>query len=191
MERYRRLFAALEAIFGKGYVSRLMGKQSKEEDLEERFLDRDFEGVSINTLSIDSPLIPILECRLKEANKCLQAGASLSVIFLCGSILEGILLGVALQNSKRFREVSNSPKDRSGKVKPFPEWSLAQFIEVAYELGLLQIDVKKFSHVLRNFRNYIHPYEQMASSFDPDQYTAKICMQVLKAAIAGLSGMRG
>jgi hypothetical protein len=28
MERYRRLFAALEAIFGKGYVSKLMGKQS-------------------------------------------------------------------------------------------------------------------------------------------------------------------
>jgi hypothetical protein len=28
MERYRRLFAALERIFGKGYVSRLMGKQS-------------------------------------------------------------------------------------------------------------------------------------------------------------------
>jgi hypothetical protein len=28
MERYRRLFAALERIFGKGYVSKLMGKQS-------------------------------------------------------------------------------------------------------------------------------------------------------------------
>jgi hypothetical protein len=28
MERYKRLFAALEAIFGKGYVSKLMGKQS-------------------------------------------------------------------------------------------------------------------------------------------------------------------
>jgi hypothetical protein len=28
MEKYLRLFAALERIFGKGYVSRLMGKQS-------------------------------------------------------------------------------------------------------------------------------------------------------------------
>jgi hypothetical protein len=28
MKKYLRLFAALEAIFGKGYVSRLMGKQS-------------------------------------------------------------------------------------------------------------------------------------------------------------------
>jgi hypothetical protein len=28
MKRYLRLFAALERIYGKGYVSRLMGKQS-------------------------------------------------------------------------------------------------------------------------------------------------------------------
>lgn len=171
-------------------VGRLLGKQSKEEDSEKRFLDKDFGEISVNTLSIDSSLLPILENRLKEARLCLQAGASLSVIFLCGSILEGILLGVALQNPRQFNQASGSPKDKSGKVKPFHDWSLAQFIDVACELKLLQIDVKKFSHALRDFRNYIHPYQQMASNFTPDQHTAKICMQVLKAAIAGLSGRR-
>lgn len=175
---------------GKKIADRLLGKQSKEEDLEKRFLDKDFGGMSVNTLSIDSSLLPILENRLKEASLCLQAGASLSVIFLCGSILEGILLGVALQNPRQFNQAFNSPKDRSGKVKPFQDWSLSQFIDVACELKLLQIDVKKFSHALRDFRNYIYPYQQMASNFAPDQHTAKICMQVLKAAIAGLSGRR-
>lgn len=175
---------------GKKIADRLLGKQSKEEDLEKRFLDKDFGEMSVNTLSIDSSLLPILENRLKEASLCLQAGASLSVIFLCGSILEGILLGVALQNPRQFNQASNSPKDKSGKVKPFQDWSLSQFIDVACELKLLQIDVKKFSHALRDFRNYIHPYQEMASNFAPDQHTAKICMQVLKAAIAGLSGRR-
>lgn len=175
---------------GKKIAGRLLGKQSKEEDLEKRFLDKDFGKISVNTLSIDSSLLPILENRLKEARLCLQVGASLSVIFLCGSILEGILLGVALQNPRQFNQASNSPKDKSGKVKPFHDWSLAQFIDVACELKLLQIDVKKFSHALRDFRNYIHPYQQMASNFAPDQHTAKICMQVLKAAIAGLGGKR-
>lgn len=175
---------------GKKIADRLLGKQSKEEDLEKRFLDKDFGEMSANTLSIDSSLLPILENRLKEASLCLQAGASLSVIFLCGSILEGILLGVALQNPRQFNQASNSPKDKSGKVKPFQDWSLSQFIDVACELKLLQIDVKKFSHALRDFRNYIHPYQEMASNFAPDQHTAKICMQVLKAAIAGLSGRR-
>lgn len=175
---------------GKKIADRLLGKKVSEGDSEKEFLDKDFGGVSVNTLPIDSSLLAILEDRLQEAISCLQVGASLSVIFLCGSILEGILLGVALQNPKQFNQASNSPKDKSGKVKPFPDWSLAQFIDVACELKLLQIDIKKFSHELRNFRNYIHPYEQMASSFAPDQHTAKICMQVLKAAIAGLSGMR-
>jgi len=175
---------------GKKIADRLLSKKVREGDSEKEFLDKDFGGVSVNTLPIDSSLLAILEDRLKEASSCLQVDASLSVIFLCGSILEGILLGVARQNPKQFNQASNSPKDNSGKAKPFPDWSLAQFIDVACELGILQVDVKKFSHVLRNFRNYIHPYQQMASNFTPDQYTAKICMQVLKAAIAGLSGRR-
>ena len=40
-----------------------------------------------------------------------------------------------------------------------------------------------FVQALRYFRNYVHPYEQMASGFAPRQQTAKICLQVLKAAI--------
>jgi hypothetical protein len=52
---------------------------------------------------------------------------------------------------------------------------------------MLGLDVKKFSHALRDFRNYIHPYEQMASRFNPDAHTAQICFQVLRAAISALS----
>ena len=51
-------------------------------------------------------------------------------------------------------------------------------------------DVQKFSHGLRDFRNYIHPYQQMASGFKPDEHTAKVCFQVLKAALADVSGER-
>ena len=61
------------------------------------------------------------------------------------------------------------------------------FIKRFSELGFLKEDVKKFSHALRDFRNYIHPYQQAASGFNPDIHTAKICWQVLKAAIFQLS----
>lgn len=89
-----------------------------------------------------------------------------------------------------FNEAANSPKDKDGRVKQFHDWSLAQFIDVAHGLGALKLDVKKFSHELRDFRNYIHPYQQLASRFTPDKHTAEICLQVLKAAIADLSGGR-
>lgn len=87
-----------------------------------------------------------------------------------------------------FNKCEISPKNRkTQKVLAFNEWSLANFIDVSYKLGLIGLDVKKYSHSLRDFRNYIHPYQQMASGFNPDIETAKISWQVLKAAITDLS----
>jgi uncharacterized protein with HEPN domain len=67
------------------------------------------------------------------------------------------------------------------------DWTLNDFINIARDLNLVGEDVKKFSHALRDFRNYIHPYQQMSSGFNPDGHTAKICWQVLQAAITQLS----
>ena len=99
-------------------------------------------------------------------------------------------LGAAQKEPARFNRAAASPKANDGKVKHFPDWSLAQFIDVACEIDLLKPDVKKFSHGLRDFRNYIHPYEQMVSRFTPDEHTAKLCFQVLKAALASVAGER-
>ncbi len=170
-------------------LARLTGKHPDPVATEQEFLQRQYRNISIKNLPIDPNFMPVLESRLTEAQYCVVS-APLAAIFLCGSILEGILLGVALQRPKAFNQMANSPKDKDNKVKPFQEWSLAQFIDVAYELGALKLDVKKFSHELRDFRNYIHPYQQLASKFAPDKHTAEICLQVLKAAIADLSGGR-
>ncbi len=170
-------------------VARLSGRQPDAVATEQEFLQRQYGNISIKWLSLDPSLESVLESRLAEAQHCLES-APLATIFLCGSILEGVLLGFALQKPKEFNLSINSPKDKENKVKPFHEWSLAQYIDVAYGLGALKLDVKKFSHELRDFRNYIHPYQQLASNFTPDKHTAEICLQVLKAAIADLSGIR-
>ena len=172
-----------------GIVARLTGKQPDPVATEQEFLHRQYQNISMKNLPIAPQVVPILESRLAEAQYCL-ASAPLATIFLCGSILEGILLGIASQKPTEFNQAAHSPKDKDNKVKPFHDWSLAQFIDVAHGLGALKLDVKKFSHELRDFRNYIHPYQQLASQFSPDKHTAEICMQVLKAAIADLSGGR-
>jgi hypothetical protein len=154
---------------------------------EDEFISREFGAVSIDKLGLDPVVGDILKQRLDEIRKCLTAQAPLAVIFLCGSTLEGILLGIASTRAKDFNQSSLSPKDKLGKVKQFQEWTLNDFINVARDLGLVGEDVKKFSHALRDFRNYIHPFQQMASKFNPDQHTAKICWQVLQAAITQLS----
>lgn len=170
----------------KKIVDRLVGEEHSDIGSEDDFLVKDFGSISVKELKIEATLIPILESRIQEARKCLESGASLAVVMLCGSILEGVLLGYAQQDPKRFNQSTSAPKDKAGKVKVFQDWTLGNLIDVAADIGLLKLDVKKFSHSMRDFRNYIHPYEQMLSGFQPDKHTAKICMQVLNAAIADL-----
>jgi hypothetical protein len=158
---------------------------------ESDFLRKDYGAVSLRDLPVDPSVIPVLESRVSEAELARKAGASLSVIFLCGSILEGVLLGAALQHPKQFNQSGSSPKDKDGKVKGFHDWTLCQFIDVASDVGLIGLDVRKFSHSLRDFRNYIHPYQQLASRFEPSRHTAEICYQVMKACIAYLRGDSG
>lgn len=169
-------------------ANRLQGKESSQE--LDTFLNQRFDHFDVSKIGLDIALLPVIQNRLQEVQKCMVANAPLSVIFLCGSILEGTLLSVASQNPKVFNQSKSAPKTKEGKVKQFPGWSLSQFIDVAHDCGFLKLDVKKFSHELRDFRNYIHPFEQACSGFQPTRHTAEICLQVLKAAIADLNGDR-
>lgn len=177
------------------YISdRLLGLQSNSPQgttplsNESDFLKQDFGKISLKGFKLESGLISVLTQRLVEIEKCLEAKAALSAIFLSGSTLEGILLGIATQNPQKFNQANAAPKDKTtGKVLQFHLWSLNDLINVAHEIQFLDLDVKRFSHALRDFRNFIHPYEQWRNSFNPDENTALICCQVLKAAIHDLS----
>ena len=176
----------------RGIVGRLTGGPVVRHPArkESEFLDREFTVPNIQKLPIDTQVAPIVEARLHETRVALGAGAHLSVIFLCGSVLEAVLLGAAQQAPASFNQAKATPKTANGSPKRFPDWSLAQLINVACEVGVLKLDIKKFSHGLRDFRNYIHPYQQLVSGFTPDEHTAKVCFQVLKAALASLAGER-
>lgn len=170
----------------RNIVQKLSGEKPASKNAISAFLKIDFGEVSFDNINIEDSVKPILEGRLSEAKRGLEAGNPISVIFMCGSILEGLLLAVAQQNPKQFNTCKISPKDEDGKVQSFNKWSLSQFIDVSNNLGYLDIDTKKFSHALRDFRNYIHPFEEMKSGFTPTVNTAKVCLQVLRAAIVSL-----
>lgn len=153
---------------------------------EKEFLQLSFES-SIDRIGLEYLLTEILKTRILEAESNTSIGNSLSSIILIGSIMEGILLGVALKYPDAFNKCNSAPIDNiTQKVKKFNNWTLNDFINSAYELRIINEDVKKFSHVVREFRNYIHPYQQLQSQFRPTKDTALICLQVLKALISQL-----
>lgn len=149
---------------------------------EDAFLNKIFD-IDLDKLNLDSSISIIIQERLNEIDICISNGAPLAAIFLTGSILEAVLLGTATANPAMFNRANSAPKDKELKVKKFYDWTLNNYIDVAFEIKILKEDVKQFSYVLRNFRNYIHPYQQMMTQFSPDKHTALICFQVLKAAI--------
>jgi len=102
---------------------------------------------------------------------------------MTGSLLEAVLLGVASMNPREFNQAKSTPQDENGKPRKFPEWNLANLIDVAFETNWIDLDVKKHSHSLRDFRNYIHPFEQQNTGFQPTNETLAISMQVFRAAI--------
>jgi hypothetical protein len=174
-----------EIIFTK--AGKIDFTDEKTDQKVDDFLQKEFENVSINALGLGGEVTKILTSRMEEIKKSLSSQSPLSVIFLAGSSLEGILLGIAIKNPESFNRAKSCPKNEEGKSANFPEWSLNNFIDVAHETGFIKEDVKKFSHALRDFRNYIHPYEQLSHRFNPDMHTARICWQVLKAAIYQIS----
>ena len=156
-----------------------------EKEVDKKFLQKDFSQVSFKNLPIDKEILEILEYRYREVNICMDKNAPLAAIFLIGSILEGTLLGIANANTRIFNQAKAAPK-HEGKVKYFNDWNLGNFIDVACETKFIGLDVKNFSHAIREFRNYIHPKAQISASFNPDKDTAAISLQVLRAAIADL-----
>lgn len=168
-------------------VARLCGKATNADPAAKgEFSDKWFEALDVRKLPVGSDMHEIIRARLDEAQKCLSAEAYLSAVIMCGSVLEAVLLGAAEQDPESFHRSKSSPK-RDGKPRPFPQWSLANFIDVARDIGLLKADAQTFSHGLRDFRNYIHPAKQASSNFVPRRETARLCLDALAVALADVA----
>ena len=153
---------------------------------EMAFLAKDFGEIDLNTVPVPVTFREAAQQRRDEIERCLEAKAPLATIFLCGSTLEGLLLALAESNPRQFNQATAAPA-RDGTVKPFGEWTLQNLIAVSRELGLVGEDVLKHADAVRDFRNYIHPRQQIRENFMPRMFTAEMADKVLRAAIADLA----
>jgi hypothetical protein len=184
-----------EAVYVEGFRIMLRGVDPYFERIEVNFnIDEDVEQElqplpppNFLTLGLEPGIGELLGRRWDEAQKCVDSESFLAATIIMGSMLEGLLLGVCQRYPKEANTTPCTPKDSSGKVLKFHEWSLSQMIDVAHHAGWIDLDVKKFSHSLRDFRNLIHPYEQMLTGANPDSDTCKISWFVVQAAVNDLA----
>ncbi len=159
-------------------------KEKPNYDFSEKPVERELKPLpppDFNRLQLESGISEILQSRWNEIQICIDKEATVSAVIMMGSMLEGFLMGTMQKKPKIANSALNAPK-KDGKVKHFADWTLNDMIDVAHEIGWIQLDVKKFSHALRDFRNIIHPYQQLAYRTYPDIDTCKISWLVVQAA---------
>lgn len=151
-----------------------------------RFLERDLGTVDLAQLPTALSARDVVQGRLDEIDRALSAEAPLAVIFLVGSTLEGLLSELALAQAGTYTASPSAPR-RNGSVKPIDQWTLSELIAVSNALGVLSEDVARHADQVRNFRNYIHPRQQLRENFEPRMETARIAQQVLRGALVDLN----
>ncbi len=153
-------------------------------DPETELLKRVFQPELLRRLPLDAALSEALAARMSEAHACIEGKAYLAAVILSGSVLEGLCLGYGSRIAER---VNRAYAAQYKKPAPqFHAWKLREWIEILGRLSDLSPNVEKFGHALRDFRNFVHPAEQLAHRFAPDQHTARIGFQVVVAAIEDL-----
>jgi hypothetical protein len=144
----------------------------------------------ISTLVRDPQLAMILRHRLDEATTCRESGAHLCAVIMLGSVLEGVLLDFAMQRAKAACGCSAAPKDpKTKKTKPLDKWTLNEFIDVAYACGWIQHPAQKFLHYLREYRNFVHPNEQLKIGYTPNLDMVTVCLDVVNMALNELGNI--
>lgn len=189
------LQAVNEIIAMEGLKVKLKGvepflvKEGPDFNIEDETSDlKPLTAPEFDMLNLPTGLDKVLEKRWEEIQKCIDGDACTASVILMGSLLEGFLLGIMLQYPELANDARNAPIYKNKKIKKFPDWSLSEMIDVAYTIGWIELDVKKFSHVLREFRNIIHPHEQLKNNNYPNIDTCNISWLVVQAACNDIAG---
>jgi hypothetical protein len=97
-----------------------------------------------------------------------------SVIILCGSSIEAILLDLLIQNESEAKKASAAPSKSN-----LNKWHLHDMIEVALELELVPTGIGKLSHSIREYRNIIHPGNEIRQELTIAPEEANIAIEVM------------
>lgn len=141
---------------------------------------------NFSTLIKDDKMKQILLKRWDECIKCIEINAPLSALVMMGGMLEAILLAKinSFDDKPKIFKAKSAPIDKkTSKVFPLQEWTLRNYIDVAHELNWISQSTKDVGEVLRDYRNYIHPYKELSHGIVIIKQDAILFWQITKSII--------
>jgi hypothetical protein len=131
----------------------------------------------------DAELRKMIERDYTEIQRAYVAQCWKSVIILSGGAIETILLDLLQQNQGMAMAASKAPKGKLDMTR----WDLSDLINVAVELKLVSQGVEKLSQPVREYRNLVHPGNEIRNKLVFDAEEAKIALEVLHIVHRDLS----
>lgn len=109
----------------------------------------------------DASLLAVAKRDLEEAARLTADGAPKAAVMLLGSIAEAALLDTLLRHEPKARACPHATK---GAISG---WTLSTMVDVAKDLGAIPDATCATSHVLRGYRNLVHPAKPEAQRLEP------------------------
>ena len=124
----------------------------------------------------------IIERDYGELQRAYISSCWKSVIILCGGAIEAILTDLLVQNETAAKAAKSAPQNSE-----ITRWDLSNLIDVAVERSLVSDGIKKLSHSLREYRNLVHPGNELRTKLRFDVEEARIALEVLNILHRDLS----
>jgi hypothetical protein len=133
----------------------------------------------------DTVLRDIIERDYKELALVLfPGGAWKSTVIMAGSILEAVLFDQLETDPARKAKALTDPDafKIKGMVQDLEKWNLESLIKVATNLSLIPRErAKTFDHVLRDYRNFVHPKKEVKAKHPCREGEAQLAFGALNA----------
>ena len=125
----------------------------------------------------------ILASRWDECIRCVEGNAPLAAVVMMGGLLETLLLSKInkLTNPAPVFTAKFAPRNPKGQTLSLKEWALSNYIDVAHELKWITQTEKDLGVVLRDYRNFIHPFKQKTYGVFLQQSDARILWELCKS----------
>lgn len=151
------------------------------------FLRKEFQGYTRrkvgkrlkNVCDTREDLRQMLLRDVSNAVRCYAHGVWKSCVVLCGGAIEGIL--TALLESWPGGQVDSAyARVRKGRPsKALKDYTLEDKLDVAKELRILVKGSASYGHGTRNYRNYVHPAEELKIGYPLGQRDARIALELV------------
>lgn len=140
-------------------------------------------------LVADDRMREILSNRWHECTKCVSHDIPLAATVMMGGVLEALLLARVNKETNKariFRSAGAPKSKKDGKVLPLNEWTLRDYLDVSHELGWISKSAKDVGEVLRDYRNYVHPYKELSHGTRIDKHDAGLFWEITKGILRQL-----